>query len=63
MSPVGICTYVLSQMYSIITNKTDGVELPLAMYLGVSAIAILLMILLSYVKYQNIYWYLSRECK
>ena len=38
-------------MYLIITNKTDGGGLPLAMYLGISAIAILLMILLSYVEY------------
>ena len=51
MLPVGICAYVLSQMYLIITNKTDGGGLPLAMYLGISAIAILLMILLSYVEY------------
>lgn len=51
MLPVGICAYVLSQMYSIITNKNYSVELPILMYLGVSAIAILLMILLSYIEY------------
>ncbi len=49
--PVGICAYVLSQMYSIITNKNYSVELPILMYLGVSATAILLMILLSYIEY------------
>lgn len=51
MLPVGICAYVLSQMYSIITNKNYSVELPILMYLGVSATAILLMILLSYIEY------------
>ena len=51
MLPVGICAYVLSQMYSIIKNKNYSVELPILMYLGVSAIAILLMILLSYIEY------------
>ena len=51
MLPVGICAYVLSQMYSSITNKNYSVELPILMYLGVSAIAILLMILLSYIEY------------
>ena len=51
MLPVGICAYVLSQMYSIITNKNYSVELPILRYLGVSATAILLMILLSYIEY------------
>lgn len=51
MLPVGICAYVLSQMYSIITNKNHSAELPIIMCLGVSAIVILLMILLSYVEY------------
>ncbi len=51
MLPVGICAYVLSQMYSIITSKNYSVKLPIAMYLGISAIAILLMILLSYIEY------------
>lgn len=51
MLPVGICAYVLSQMYSIITNKNHSAELPIVMCLGVSAIVILLMILLSYVEY------------
>ena len=51
MLPIGICAYVLSQMYSIITNKNYSVELPILMYLGVSATAILLMILLSYIEY------------
>lgn len=51
MLPVGICAYVLSQMYSIITNKNYSVELPILTYLGVSATAILLMILLSYIEY------------
>ena len=51
MLPVGICTYVLSQMYSIITNKNHSVKLLLTMYLSISLIAILLMILLSYVEY------------
>ncbi len=51
MLPVGICAYVLSQMYSSITNKNYSVELPILMYLGVSATAILLMILLSYIEY------------
>ena len=51
MLPVGICAYVLSQMYSIIKNKNYSVELPILMYLGVSATAILLMILLSYIEY------------
>lgn len=51
MLPVGICAYVLSQMYSIITNKNYSVKLPILMYLGVSATAILLMILLSYIEY------------
>lgn len=51
MLPVGICAYVLSQMYSIITNKNYSVELPILMYLGVSATAILFMILLSYIEY------------
>ncbi len=51
MLPVGICAYVLSQMYSIITNKNYSVELPILMYLGVSTTAILLMILLSYIEY------------
>ena len=51
MLPVGICAYVLLQMYSIITNKNHSAELPIVMYLGVSAIVILLMILLSYVEY------------
>ena len=51
MLPVGICAYVLSQMYSIITNKNYSVELPILMYLCVSATAILLMILLSYIEY------------
>lgn len=51
MLPVGICAYVLSQMYSIITNKNYSVELPILMYLGVSVTAILLMILLSYIEY------------
>jgi len=32
MLPVGICAYVLSQMYSIITNKTNSGELPIVMY-------------------------------
>lgn len=51
MLPVGICAYVLSQMYSVITNKNHSAELPIVMCLGVSAIVILLMILLSYVEY------------
>lgn len=51
MLPVGICAYVLSRMYSIITKKINSGELPIAMYVGVSAIAILLMILLSYIEY------------
>ncbi|MDU2293104.1 MAG: ABC transporter ATP-binding protein [Clostridiales bacterium] len=51
MLPVGICAYVLSQMYSIITNKNHSAELPIAMCLGVSVIVVLLMILLSYVEY------------
>ena len=51
MLPVGICAYVLSQMYSIIASKNYSVKLPIAMYLGISAIAILLMILLSYIEY------------
>lgn len=51
MLPVGISAYVLSQMYSIITNKNHSAELPIIMCLGVSAIVILLMILLSYVEY------------
>ena len=44
MLPVGICTYVLSQMYSIITNKNHSVKLLLTMYLSISLIAILLSV-------------------
>lgn len=61
MLPVGICTYVLSQMYSIITNKTHSGKLPFAMYLGISAIAILLMILLSYIEYTKTFIDIYKE--
>ncbi len=61
MLPVGICTYVLSQMYSIITNKTHSGKLPFAMYLGISVIAILLMILLSYIEYTKTFIDIYKE--
>lgn len=60
MLPVGICTYLLSNMSAIISNKNTS-YIPIQKYVTFSIIAILIMFIFSYIEYTKTYIDIYRE--
>lgn len=61
MFPVGVTTYVLSQMFLIITKDSGNVKLPIGQYVLISLGIILLMTIMAYIEYTKTFVDIYRE--
>lgn len=61
MLPVGISTYVLSQMFTFVSQNKISVKLPITKYVCLSLIIIIIMAIMSYIEYTKTFVDIYRE--
>ena len=61
MLPVGICTYVLSQMFMHISSEKTDMALPITKYLFLSLCVIAIMTVLTYIEYTKTFIDIYKE--